>query len=82
MSIQSFICFIGQNSTGSRTASLAEVGDEVVSAQAIGNNGAIAQGADLTSYFESSITVAGQIQQTSNIAGGSIAVLALLARGV
>jgi hypothetical protein len=82
MSIQALALINGSGSSGSVSVLGAEVGDKVVSIQILQNNGAYTFGQDISSFFETSISVAGQIQQLQGLQNNGAEVIALLARGV
>jgi hypothetical protein len=82
MSIQATTVFLSNVEPSAISIAYAKAGDKVVSAQAISNNSAFAVGTDMSSYFESVISVDGQISQLAEIANGNLAVMLLIARGV
>lgn len=80
MSIQS-ISIIGMGNIAlNQTLSDAQVGDRVVSVVAINATGSSTPGGDFSSYYESTISTAGEIAQTTGATVG-IYVMVVLARG-
>ncbi len=82
MSVQDVSMFVTVASyTGNRAVSGLKIGDKIVSVRIIRDDNLDA-GTDVTSYFSSSVTVDGEINQTTAFTSVSTGLQIVIARGV